>query len=131
MGRTRAASDDGRTPVPRPVRAPFVTVVAAILPACLALNGGSSSTAAAPPDAAPTVVDTGPPVGPVDWFSDWQTCIWGIGVPSVVAARSPTVARTEIRRLTVPWRLENRLRTQALSAYGARVVAACESFVAR
>lgn len=70
------------------------------------------STAAAPLAVAGVLV-------PTNWFSDWQTCIWGIGVPAALAWRYPAWTKA----------MASRAASGARGAYATYVVAACERFI--
>lgn len=93
---------------------------AAALTVAIALGGlgiGAGTAAAAPVPAAPQIVHT-------NWFSDWQTCIWGVGIPTALAWKNPAKAKGMAYNV-----LRSRDRGGLVRAYGNDVVSACERFI--
>jgi hypothetical protein len=98
-------------------------VATTVLAALLAVSAGAASASAAEPGTIPSsvAVQTGM-VRPANWFSDWQTCIWGIGVPTALALRNPVQARQMALSLV-------RNRPWAVARFGERTVSACIRFI--
>ncbi|WP_433802970.1 hypothetical protein [Actinomycetospora sp. CA-084318] len=93
---------------------------AATLTVAIALGGlgiGAGTATAAPAPAAPQIVHT-------NWFSDWNTCIWGIGTPTALAWRYAGTARNVALGV-----LRSRDRNGLVRTYGNHVISACERFI--
>lgn len=98
-------------------RTAAATLTVAIALGGLGIGAGTASAAPAPAPAAPQIVHT-------NWFSDWNTCIWGIGTPTALAWRYPGTAKN------VAWNmLRSRDRASLVRAYGNHVISACERFI--
>jgi hypothetical protein len=86
--------------------------------------GAQSQLSTTPQALVPVVVDNGQ-IQQVNWFSDWNTCIWGIGVPSALAMRNPAKAKQIARNLF--W---GRGGYNGFAAvYGSKVANACIRFI--
>lgn len=122
-------------------RRPYYTMILAVLLALalsvLALNPAneelpsqaSSHVAvdSSPPDTPPVVVDYGQ-VQEVAWFWDWQTCIWGIGLPTALAIKLSVLAPYwyVIQRFFVN---QNAAGNRGINAYIGKVYSACGRFL--
>lgn len=100
-----------------------VSILIAAVLAC-AIFSASPAMAQEARAAAPAAVQVAVPVGGgmhQNWFTDYNACIWGIGVPAGVAIyfeRVPTWRQVAVLS-RIPW----------LHGYASRVAAACGRFI--